>query len=83
MNRIEAMEHVMPDFWADCELVESVPGRCGGRPTIKGTRMEPDSIVADEELGSTPEEIHGTFPHLPLTTIMGILDFARKHQPVG
>jgi uncharacterized protein (DUF433 family) len=78
----KAMEQVMQDFWAKCELVERVPGRCGGRPTIKGTRIEPDAIVTDEELGSTPEEIHESFPHLPLGTIEGILDFAHKHQLV-
>jgi hypothetical protein len=37
--------------------------------------------VADEELGSTPEEIHESFPRLPLATIQGIPDFAHKHQP--
>ena len=31
--------------WVDCEEVEVVAGRCGGRPTIKGTRIEPDLIV--------------------------------------
>ena len=33
--------------WTDCDLVERIPGKCGGRPTIKGTRIEPDAIVTD------------------------------------
>ncbi len=68
--------------WTDCELVERVEGRCGGRPTIKGTRIEPDSLVIDADLGSTPEEIQESFPHLPLTTVNGIIEFAQKHQLV-
>ena len=35
--------------WLDCPEVEVVPGRCGGRPTIKGTRIEPDTVLIDEE----------------------------------
>jgi uncharacterized protein (DUF433 family) len=31
--------------WLNCEEVEVVHGRCGGRPTIRGTRIEPDPIV--------------------------------------
>jgi uncharacterized protein (DUF433 family) len=72
----------LDSFWDDCDLVERVEGRCGGRPTIKGTRIEPDTIVIDAELGSTPEEIQESFPHLPLGTIKGILDYAQKHQPI-
>jgi uncharacterized protein (DUF433 family) len=68
--------------WESCDLVERVEGRCGGRPTIEGTRIEPDSIVIDAGFGSTPEEIHESFPHLPMTTIEGILAFAHKHQTV-
>lgn len=74
-------KHIEVD-WTKCDLVERVPGRCGGRPTIKGTRIEPDAILKDAELGSTPEEIHESFPSLPVGAIKGILDFARNHQPV-
>ena len=37
--------------WLECEEVEAVPGRCGGRPTIKGTRVRPEVIVANFEGG--------------------------------
>jgi uncharacterized protein (DUF433 family) len=49
---------------------------------IKGTRVEPDVIITDAEMGATPEETHESFPHLPMSTINGILEFARKHQLV-
>jgi hypothetical protein len=35
-----------------------------------------------EKYGSTSEEIHESFPHLPISTITGILDFAYAHQLV-
>jgi uncharacterized protein (DUF433 family) len=39
--------------------------------------------VIDAELGSTPEAIHESFPQLSVPAIKGIIDFARKHEPVG
>ena len=69
-------------FWDECELVERVEGRCGGRPTIKGTRVEPDVIVQDAEMGATPEGTHESFPSVSVGTIRGILEFAHKHQLV-
>ncbi len=68
--------------WTGCDLIERVPGRCGGRPTVRGTRIEPDVILTDAEMGATPEETHESFPSLPISTIKGILHFARKHQLV-
>ncbi len=67
--------------WNDCNLVERVPGKIGGRPVIEGTRIEPDTIVTDFELSSPVEEIHENFPTLPLGTIRQVLAFAQRHQP--
>jgi uncharacterized protein (DUF433 family) len=66
----------------DCWLVESVAGRCAGRPTIKGTRVEPDTIVENFEAGSPVEEIAENYPTLPVSTIREVIAFAHKHQPV-
>jgi uncharacterized protein (DUF433 family) len=68
--------------WMACELVEQVPGKMGGRPVIKNTRIEPETIVQDFELGSPVEEIHDNFPTVPVDMIRTILAFAHKHQPV-
>lgn len=68
--------------WSDCPLVESVPGKMGGRPVIKGTRIEPDLVLTEEEYGRTPEQTHADFPTLSVDTILKIRAFARKHQPV-
>lgn len=56
--------------------------RWGGRPIIKDTRIEPETIVQDFELGSPVEEIHDNFPTVPVDIIRKILAFAHKHQPV-
>ncbi|MGH9582665.1 MAG: DUF433 domain-containing protein [Bryobacteraceae bacterium] len=69
-------------FWADCDLVERVPGKVAGRPVIKGTRIEPDTIIQDFELGSPVEEIHENFPSLPVETIRKLIALAYSHQPV-
>jgi uncharacterized protein (DUF433 family) len=68
--------------WSDCEIVERVPGKMGGRPVIKGTRIEPDTIIQDYELGSPIDEIHRNFPTVSVDTIRNVIAFARNHQPV-
>jgi len=69
--------------WTDCALVEAIPGKMGGRPVIKGTRIEPDTVILDEEYGRTPEQTHASFPTLSLETILRIRTFAREHQFVS
>lgn len=66
--------------WTDCDLVERVPGKMGGRPVIKGTRIEPETVLIDEEYGRTPEQTHESFPTLSVETIKAIRAFARKKE---
>jgi uncharacterized protein (DUF433 family) len=66
--------------WEECEEIERVPGKMGGRPVIKGTRIEPDLLIVEEEYGRTPEQTHTDFPTLPVDTILKIRAFAHKHQ---
>jgi uncharacterized protein (DUF433 family) len=66
--------------WTGCEAIEQVPGKVGGRPVIKGTRIEPDVVLVDEECGRTPEQTHASFPTVPVDTIVKIRAFAHKHQ---
>jgi uncharacterized protein (DUF433 family) len=44
----------------------------GGRPVIKGTRIEPDLLLVEAELGRSPEETHEDFPTLPVGVIRTI-----------
>ena len=68
--------------WLECDQIEAVPGKMGGRPVVKGTRIEPDTIIQDFELGSPVEEIHENFPTVPIDTIRKLLTFAHAQQPV-
>jgi hypothetical protein len=47
----------------------AVAGKVGGRPVIKGTRIEPDLLLVEAELGRSPEQTHEDFPTLPVGTI--------------
>ncbi len=62
--------------WAGCELVERVPGKVGGRPVIKGTRIEPDFLLVEAELGRSPEQTHEDFPTLSVEMIRAIQSYA-------
>ena len=66
--------------WTGCELVERVEGRCGGRPTVVGTRVFPETIVGDYELGSPIEEIEENFPSVPRDTILRLISFAHSQE---
>ena len=54
--------------WTECDLIEQVPGKMGGRPVVKGTRIEPEVILVDEEHGRTPEQTQASFPTLSIET---------------
>jgi uncharacterized protein (DUF433 family) len=68
--------------WLECDEIEAVPGKMGGRPVIKGTRIEPDLILTEEEYGRKPEETQADFPTLSIDTIMKVRAFAHKQQLV-
>lgn len=66
--------------WTSCAEVEIVPGKMGGRPVIKGTRIEPDTILIDEAYGRTPAQTHADFPTVSIETIEKIRAFAQEHE---
>jgi uncharacterized protein (DUF433 family) len=78
----EAVEAKMTVDWSECDLVESVAGKVGGRPVVKGTRIPADTILTDEELGATVEETRESFPSLSLDTIRRIRAYGHSHKPL-
>jgi uncharacterized protein (DUF433 family) len=68
--------------WLGCSEVETVPGKQGGVPLIKGTRIPAQQIVDEHELGSSIEEIAEEYPSLTREQIQKLLDYARTRQPV-
>ncbi len=69
--------------WTGCEFVERVEGRCGGVPTVVGTRVFPETIVGDYELGSPLEEIQENFPSVSREMIVGLIEFAHRERQTG
>lgn len=68
--------------WMQCSEIEAVAGKVGGRPVIRGTRIEPDLVLVEAEHGRSPEETHADFPTLSVETIRILLRFAEKQKLV-
>lgn len=69
--------------WMECSEIETVPGKAGGRPVIKGTRIEPDLVMVEAEHGRTPEDTHADFPTLSVDTIRRVLKFIERQKQVA
>lgn len=60
--------------------IESVPGRCGGRPCIAGTRIRVLDIYIWHELrGRSPDEIVELYPSLSLADVHAALTYYFDH----
>lgn len=59
-------------------LIVSNPEICGGRPTIRGTRVRVSDIVDMLAHGSTPQEIVEAYPYISLEQIRAALAFAAR-----
>jgi uncharacterized protein (DUF433 family) len=69
--------------WHGCKLVEQVPGRCSGAPTVVGTRIFPDTIAKYYWSGATVKEIQEDYPSLPLETITGLIDYVKSREAIA
>jgi len=66
--------------WMECELVERVPGKVSGRPTVRGTRILPDAIVDSYDLGESIDELRQGFPSLTVQQIKRLIEFAHDQR---
>lgn len=57
-----------------------VPGVCGGKPVIEGTRIAVWLIAGWFRQGYTPEKIHKMYPQLTLAQIHDALSYYYDHQ---
>ncbi len=56
--------------------IESVPGKCGGKPCIKGTRIRVwDIYVASEIRGESPDQITAQYPSISLADVHAALAY--------
>lgn len=61
--------------------IEQVPGVCGGKPVIAGTRIPVWTIVGWTKMGYNPEKIQrNIYPHLSLAQIHEALDYYQQHN---
>jgi uncharacterized protein (DUF433 family) len=80
---VGAVEGKMAFDWSGCDVIESVPGRMGGEPVLKGTRVLADTIVGNFESGSPLQEIHENYPHVSEDAIRKVIAYyERQHQLV-
>jgi uncharacterized protein (DUF433 family) len=74
--------------WSDCPLVEVVPGKVGGAPLLKNTRLPVDAITGNYDAfrdeGLSPEaaiaETLDCYPEAGLEPIKAILSYRDAHQ---
>jgi uncharacterized protein (DUF433 family)/antitoxin (DNA-binding transcriptional repressor) of toxin-antitoxin stability system len=59
--------------------VTRVPGICGGRPIIRGTRVPVKAIVGYHKLGLSAEEVATALPNLTLAQIHETLSYYYDH----
>jgi uncharacterized protein (DUF433 family) len=60
--------------------ITRVPGVCGGRPIIKGTRTAVKSVVGYYKIGLSVEEILEGLPHLTPAQVYEALSYYHDHQ---
>jgi uncharacterized protein (DUF433 family) len=70
-----AMAHI---DWTECALIETVPGKRGGKPVIKGTRLTPEDLLINREQGvDWLVENHGG---ITPETVRAVFDFHDRHK---
>jgi uncharacterized protein (DUF433 family) len=60
--------------------ITRMPGVCGGRPIVKGTRTTVKSIVGYYKMGFSVEEILEGLPHLTPAQVYEALSYYHDHQ---
>jgi uncharacterized protein (DUF433 family) len=63
------------------EHIEVIPGLCGGKPRIAGTRIRVQDVYVWHELqGQSADEIVYNFPHLTLADVHAALSYYFDHR---
>ena len=64
--------------WTECAVVETVPGKMGGQPVIKGTRLRPQDLIVNREQGF--DWIIENYGGVTREQIQTVFDFHDRHQ---
>lgn len=70
------MTHVSPDLLSRITIE---PGKCGGRPCIRGKRLRVSDVLELLGAGASIEEILGDYPFLEREDVLAMLQYA-AHQ---
>ena len=60
--------------------IVQVEGICGGRPTVRGSRIPVWQIAVMFKAGDTPEDILEAFPHLTAAQAYDAISYYLDHQ---
>jgi uncharacterized protein (DUF433 family) len=60
--------------------IVQVLGVCGGKPTLKGTRISVQHIACLYKTGDTVEDILQTYPYLPAAAVYDAISYYLDHQ---
>ena len=71
-----------PIDWTSCDYVEQVPGRMGGVPVVRDSRVTADCLVVGIMMGETAMELAYNFS-LRLPEVRGVLAYAESWQPLA
>jgi uncharacterized protein (DUF433 family) len=74
--------------WSDCPLIEIVPGKVGGAPLLKNTRLPVEAITGNygafRDEGLSPDaaiaETLDCYPEAGLEVIKAILNYREEHR---
>jgi uncharacterized protein (DUF433 family) len=66
--------------WSGCDMVEIIPGKVGGVPLIRHTRVPVDLAVASKDGGETIEEIAYNYDLKP-EEVRAVLSYRDSLQP--
>ena len=69
---------IKPDHYVYSHITK-IPGACGGRPAIDGTRVRVVNIVYLHKHGYTPEGMREVYPSLNLAQIHSALAYYYDH----
>lgn len=64
------------------ERITIEPGKCGGRPCIRGMRIRVSDILEMLGQGVSPDEILSDFPDLEREDILACLQFAARRTDI-
>jgi uncharacterized protein (DUF433 family) len=61
------------------KYLESIPERCSGELTIKGTRIRVAQVINMLANGSTIEQLHEGWPWVSVKALRGAIEEATQH----